>query len=163
VARFAPLIPLGGTVLDVACGRGRHARSFLSQGHPVVGVDRDGSGVADLVADPRFEFVGADLEDGSPFPLAGRTFAAVVVTNYLFRPLFVPLTDAVARGGVLLYETYAKGQERFGEPSNPAFHLEPGELLEAVRGKLRVIAYEDVITDEPHRSAIQRICAVRES
>jgi SAM-dependent methyltransferase len=135
----------------------------LSRGHRVVGVDRDGSGVADLLGDPRFEFVETDLEDGSPFPLVDRTFAGVVVTNYLYRPLFEPLVEAVAPGGVLIYETYAAGHEQFGEPTNPAFHLLPGELLEAVRAKLRVIAYENLVVDEPRPAAIQRICAVRES
>ncbi|MFQ5774843.1 MAG: class I SAM-dependent methyltransferase [Kiloniellaceae bacterium] len=162
VVRFAGLVPRGGTVLDLACGGGRHTRYFLGRGHPVLAVDIDLSGIADLAGRPGLEAVQADLEDGQPFPLAGRRFAGVVVTNYLFRPLFPALVAAVAPGGVLVYETFAKGNERFGKPRNPDHLLEPGELLEAVRGALRVLAYEDLTVEEPRPAAVQRICAVNE-
>jgi SAM-dependent methyltransferase len=160
VVRFAPLVPPGGTVLDVACGGGRHTRLFLERGHPVVAVDIDVSGLADLVADPRVEVVRADLEAGGPFPLGDRRFAGVVVTNYLHRPLLPTLVGAVGPGGVLIYETYAQGQERFGPPTNPDFLLRPGELLEAVRGRLLVVAYEDLTVEEPTPARVQRLCAV---
>jgi len=158
VARFAALIPAGGAVLDVAAGAGRHTRLFLGRGHPVVAADRDTKPLADLAAG-RLEVVTADLE-AAPWPLPGRTFAGVVVTNYLHRPLFPALLAAVAPGGALLYETFAAGNERFGKPSNPDFLLRPGELLEVVRGRLRVIAYEDLEVTAPRPAMVQRIAAV---
>lgn len=161
VVRFASLVPAGGPVLDVAAGSGRHARLFLSRGHPVTAVDRDTGGLTDLGGDPNVEIVEDDLEDGSPFPLKGREFAGVVVTNYLHRPLLPDIVAAVAPGGALIYETFARGQERFGRPENPDFLLMPGELLDAVRGALRVVAYEDRILDDPGPRAVQRIAAVR--
>ena len=155
IRRFAPLVRDGGAVLDLACGAGRHARLFLGRGHPVTALDRDLSGVADLAAAERIQ---ADIEDGSPWPLAGRRFAAVVVTNYLYRPLFPKLIEAVEPGGLLLYETFALGQERFGRPKNPDFLLRPGELLAACAG-LTIVAYEHGL--DPGPTARQRICAAR--
>jgi SAM-dependent methyltransferase len=146
-------------VLDLACGAGRHTRLFLERGHPVLAVDRDLSGIEDLRPHSRLETLEADLEDGRRFPLLGRTFAGVVVTNYLYRPILPDLVSAVAPGGVLIYETFARGQERFGRPHQPEFLLEPGELLEAVRSRLRVLAYEDLVVEEPAPAARQRICA----
>jgi SAM-dependent methyltransferase len=166
VLRFAPRVPKGGAVLDLACGGGRHSRLFLGRGHPVTAIDRDLSGVADIIdapgGAPGLEALEADLEDGRPFPLAGRRFAGVIVTNYLYRPLFPALIAAVAPGGVLIYETFARGNEKFGRPRNPEHLAKPGELLEAVRGKLRVVAYEDLIDESPKPAARQRICAVNE-
>jgi SAM-dependent methyltransferase len=163
VLRFAPCVPEGGPVLDLACGGGRHARLFLERGHPVTAVDRDLSGIADMIGRPGLEALEVDLEDGRPFPLAGRRFAGVVVTNYLYRPLFPALIAAVAPGGALIYETFAKGNEGFGRPRRPEHLMNPGELLEALRGRLRVIAYEDLIVKAPRPAAIQRICAVNET
>ena len=161
VLRFAEWVPAGGEVLDLACGSGRHTRLFLARGHGVVALDRDTARLADLAGAPGLEVIEADLEDGGPFPLAGRQFAGIVVANYLHRPLFPALIAALGPGGALIYETFARGNARFGKPSNPDFLLEPGELLEAVRGHLRVIAYEDLIVDRPRPAAVQRICAVR--
>jgi len=163
VTRFAPLIPPGGTVLDLACGSGRHTRYLLDRFHPVVALDRDISGLAARKSESGLEAIEADLEDGNPWPLAGRRFAGVVVTSYLYRPLFPALVAAVAEGGTLIYETFAVGNERFGRPSNPAFLLRPGELLDAVRGALRVVAYEDGVVEAPRQAAVQRICAVRQT
>lgn len=162
VVRFAPLIEPGGPVLDVACGGGRHTRLFLDRGHPVTAVDRDVSGLG--ATGEAAEVLEADLEDGSPFPLAGRAFAGVVVTRYLHRPLFPALLAALRRpGGVLIYETFAAGQERHGRPTCPDFLLQPGELLEvAAAAGLRVVAYEDLTVEEPVPAVIQRICARRE-
>lgn len=162
VVRFAPLVAAGGAVLDVAAGAGRHTRLFLERGHPVVAVDRD---VSALTAHPRLKIVEADLEDGSPIPaaLAAGGFAGVVVTRYLHRPLLGPIVAAVAPGGILIYETFAAGQERLGRPTNPDFLLRPGELFDAVAGDLRVLAYEDLTVSEPEPAAIQRICAQRPS
>lgn len=163
VQRFAAGVAAGGTVLDLACGAGRHTRLFLARGHPVVALDRDTSRLADLAGAAGLEIVQADLEDGGPFPLAGRRFAGLVVTNYLHRPLFPALIAALAPGGVLIYETFAQGNERFGKPRNPDYLLRPSELLEAVRGRLRVLAYEDLTLEVPRPAAVQRICALRET
>lgn len=161
VERWSALVPPEGDVLDVACGFGRHARWFALRGHRVTAVDRDGAAIAGLAGVAGIEAVQADIE-GGPWPFAGRRFAGVVVTNYLHRPLLPLLVDAVGEGGVLLYETFALGNERFGRPSNPAFLLRPGELLEAVRGQLRVVAYEDLETSVPRPAMVQRLCARRE-
>jgi SAM-dependent methyltransferase len=158
VQRWAALIRPGGDVLDVACGAGRHARFLAALGFEVDAVDRDPSLFRDKPAGIRL--LGADIEEG-PWPYAGRTFDAIVVANYLHRPLLPTLVTSLEPGGVLVYETFARGNERFGKPSNPAFLLAPGELLEAVRGHLRVVAYEDVVLEAPRPAAIQRICAVR--
>ncbi len=163
VLRFAPCVPEGGPVLDLACGGGRHARLFLERGHPVTAVDRDLSGIADTIGRPGLEALEIDLEDGRPFPLAGRRFAGVVVTNYLYRPLFPALIAAVAPGGALIYETFAKGNEGLSRPRRPEHLMNSGELLEAVRGQLRVRAFEDLIVKAPRPAAIQRICAVNEA
>jgi SAM-dependent methyltransferase len=160
VVRFANLVSSRGDVLDIACGTGRHTRLFLARGHRVVAVDRDLSGVADLGEHTRLERVETDLEVETPFALAGRCFAAVVVTNYLYRLLMPSLVAAVDADGVFIYETFSVGNERLGRPKNPHFLLRPGELLDVVRGHLRVIAYEDVVVDEPSPAAIQRICAL---
>jgi len=161
VARFAALVPAGGSVLDVACGGGRHTRFFLERGHRVSAVDRDTGGVADLAGHDGLEIMECDLEAGGPLPFGGRTFDGVVVTNYLHRPILGDIVAAVGAGGVLFYETFALGQERFGRPHNPDFLLRPGELLDTVRGLLRVVAYEDLTLEDPQPRAIQRIAAVR--
>jgi len=157
VMRFAARIPKG-PVLDLACGGGRHLRWLRDQGHSLVGVDRDLSAVGDLRGTGA-ELIAADLEAG-PWPLGARRFAGVIVTNYLWRPLLPRIVAAVAAGGVLIYETFAVGNERFGKPSNPDFLLKPGELLEAVRGTLAVIAYEHLEVAEPRPAVIQRIAAM---
>jgi SAM-dependent methyltransferase len=159
ITRFAELVPDGGAVLDVACGAGRHTRLFLGRGHPVTAVDRD---VRALAPAPGLTIVETDLEDGRPFPFPPASFAGVVVTNYLWRPLLPDIVACVARGGALLYETFAQGNERFGRPTNPDFLLAPGELLDAARAcGLRVVAYEDVVVDAPRPAAVQRIAARR--
>ena len=157
VQRWSPLVVPGGRVLDVACGSGRHLRWFAERGCRVTGVDRDAAALAPLAA--LGETLVADIENG-PWPLAGRRFDAVVVTNYLWRPLFAALRDCVDDGGVLIWETFAAGNETVGKPSNPDFLLRPGELLEAA-ATLRVVAYEDGFLDHPPRF-VQRIVAVRD-
>jgi SAM-dependent methyltransferase len=156
IRRWAHLVAPAGDVLDVASGRGRHARWFAQRGHPVVAVDRDAAALATLhgVADT----VEADIENG-PWPFPERQFAGVVVTNYLWRALLPHVVAAVAPGGVLLYETFAQGNETVGKPSRPDFLLAPGELLRACEG-LRIVAYEDGFLPDPDRF-VQRICAVR--
>lgn len=159
VERFAELLAPGGAVLDLAAGAGRHARQLHALGHPVTAVDRDISRLPKL---PRLEAVEADLEDGRPFPFLEEDFAGVVVTNYLYRPILPDIVASLGPDGLLIYETFALGNEAYGKPSNPDFLLRPGELLEAVRGKLRVLAYEDLIVEAPRPAAVQRIAARNE-
>ena len=159
VRRWVGFIRPGGAVLDVACGSGRHARWLAELGFEVDAVDRDPALFAS--PPPGVALRGADLE-GGPWPYAGRRFDAIVVTNYLHRPLLPTLVDSLEPGGLLVYETFARGNERFGKPSNPDFLLAPGELLAAVAGKLRVLGYEDLVLEEPRPAAVQRICARRE-
>jgi SAM-dependent methyltransferase len=162
VERFGASVPKGGTVCDVACGSGRHTRWFAAHGHDVLAIDRDLSGVADLTGDPHVELIETDLEIGAPFPVAPRSCSAVVVTNYLWRPILGAIADTVAPGGVLLYETFAMGNERLGKPTNPGFLLRRNELLElALEHDLAVVAFEDLEVDHPRRAVVQRIAAVR--
>lgn len=157
VRRWTHLIPAGGTVLDVACGAGRHLRWLHGAGHPVVGVDQSEAALAACAG--LGELVRADIENG-PWPLAGRQFAGVVVTNYLWRPLFPVLLQSVAPGGVFIHETFAAGNETVGRPARAEFLLQPGELL-TVCADLRVVGYEDGFLPDPPRF-VQRVAAVRE-
>jgi SAM-dependent methyltransferase len=163
VVRFADLIP-PGEVLDLACGSGRHARLLAALGHPVLALDRDADLLAGL-AEPGIETLQYDLEQGAPWPFAPRRFAGIVVTNYLYRPLLAPLFAGLAPGGVLIYETFAEGNQQFGKPSRPDFLLRRAELLDAARdfgaAELRVLAFEDGYVAQPRPAMVQRICAVR--
>jgi SAM-dependent methyltransferase len=160
VQRWSHLVRPGGTVLDVACGHGRHLRWFAQRGHAVTGIDRSPEAIAAVA--PLGEAVLADIESG-PWPLLQggqpRPFDAVVVTNYLWRPLLPVLQQSLADGGVLIYETFASGNETVGKPARPDFLLQPGELLRAFAG-LRVVAYEDGFLLQPERF-VQRLAAVR--
>ncbi len=159
VRRFAGLMRPASTVLDVACGSGRHVRWLAAHGCTVTGIDRDEAAVSPLRA--LAEIVVADLE-GAPWPLPGRRFDAVVVTNYLWRPLWPALRGSLAEGGVLLYETFAHGQHLIGKPSRPEFLLQNGELLQACAG-LRVVAFEDGFEGGNGGGRyVQRIAAVHE-
>lgn len=157
VCRWTHLIAPGGVALDVACGAGRHLRWLHSQGLGVVGVDRSAQALGACAG--LGELVCADIEGGA-WPFAGRQFDAVVVTNYLWRPLLPTLLQSLAPGGVLIYETFAQGNETVGRPARPEFLLAPGELLRVCTG-LRVVAYEDGFEQEPARF-VQRVTAVRE-
>lgn len=156
IAVWAGLVPPDAAVLDVAAGKGRHAQFFAARGHRVTAVDRD---VTAIPASGTIEAIQGDLEDGSPWPLPGRRFGAIVVTNYLHRPLFPLLFDALLPGGILLYETFMEGNERFGKPSRPEFLLKDGELLDLVRGKFSVTAYEARMISQPKMAMVQRIAA----
>jgi len=161
VRRWTHLVPAGTTVLDVACGAGRHVHWFAERGFRVLGLDRDATATAPLVG--LAEILVADIEAG-PWPLSGRAFGAVVVTNYLWRERLPDIVASVAEGGVLIYETFALGNESIGKPSNPKFLLRPGELLTVVGG-LRVVAFEDGFEDAAQTGNarfVQRIVAVRE-
>ena len=160
VCRWAPRIFPGARVMDVACGSGRHTRLLHDLGFSVSAVDRDAAAVAVLRSLRGVDVNVADLEAG-PWPYPGERFGGIVVTSYLHRPLLPTLIAALDAQGVLIYETFAAGNERYGRPSNPAFLLQPGELLEAVRGHLRVIAYEDLYIESPRPAMVQRICAQR--
>jgi SAM-dependent methyltransferase len=159
VRRWAGLIRAGGRVLDVACGGGRHLRYLGSLGFAVVGVDRDEKALSALEGTGGAELRVADIEAGPwPFPPGG--FDGVVVTNYLHRPIFPELVAALRPGGVLIYETFALGNERYGRPANPEFLLRPGELLRAVE-PLSVVAFEQGLVSSPKQALVQRICAAR--
>ena len=154
VVRWAPAIT-SGPVLDVACGGGRHARFFRDRGLSVVAVDRTPLQVEGI------RFVQADLE-GGPWPFPGEQFGAIVTTNYLHRPLFPRLIEALAPGGVLIYETFMAGNERLGRPSNPEFLLQPGELLKAL-APLEVLGFEEGPVERPKPAMVQRICVMKNS
>jgi SAM-dependent methyltransferase len=158
VRRWTHLVRPDGRVLDVACGAGRHLRWFAQRGHPVTGVDRSAQALADAAVDG--ELVEADIENG-PWPWPGRQFDAVVVTNYLWRPLMSTLVESVSPGGVLIYETFAHGNASVGKPSREDFLLQPGELLTLCQPALRIVAYEDGFLPQPDRF-VQRVVAVRE-
>lgn len=160
VARWLPVAP-DGEVLDLACGRGRHARLAAGAGHPVLAVDRDPAALLEA-GGPGIVTQCVDLEvAGAAWPFAPGRFAAVVVTNYLHRPLFADLAAALQPGGLLIYETFALGNEAFGKPSNPAFLLAPGELLDMARSHgLHVLAYEDGVVSKTRAARIQRLCAI---
>lgn len=162
VERFAPLIVEGGMVLDLACGGGRHTRYLEALGYRVVAVDIEVSGLEDLAANDNVEIIQADLEGGE-WPLGQRRFDGVVVTNYLHRPHLSRLVEALTPNGVLIYETFGKGNEKYGRPRNAAFLLEPGELLETFAPHLTVVAYEHGFEEEPRPTVRQRICALNAS
>ena len=162
VLRFADHVVPGGNVLDVACGGGRHARLFADRGHHVDALDRDIDQLsATLLVQPAdITPVQADIEAGAwPFP--GVRYAAVVVTNYLHRPLFPLLLAAVEPGGLLIYETFALGNEQHGRPSRAEFLLQPGELLDCVRADFKVLAYENGYVATPKAAVVQRVAARR--
>ena len=152
VVRWAPRITQG-TVLDVACGSGRHSNVFLKRNLKVTAIDREPQNI------PGARFLQADIENG-PWPLEGETFEGIVVTNYLHRPLFPKLKASLKEGGVLIYETFMVGNERFGRPSNPAFLLQPGELR-TVFGDLQLLGFEEGDVTSPKPDTIQRLCAVQ--
>jgi SAM-dependent methyltransferase len=164
VARFVPLVP-DGEVLDLACGGGRHARLLAGFGRQVLAVDRDADAL-ERAAGEGIRTLQADLENGaggSPFwPFEADRFSGIVVTNYLHRPLLPHILSSLGPGGVLIYETFALGNERFGKPSNPDFLLQPAELLKAAgMASLHVLAFEDGYVDIPRPAMVQRICAVK--
>ena len=159
IARFAPLVAAGARVLDIASGRGRHARYFAQRGARVLAVDRDAAALSALDAVPGVETRVADLERGT-WPFGHATFDAIVVTNYLHRPTLPSLLDTLAADGVLLYETFAAGNERYGRPSNLAFLLRENELLGFARERLTIVAFEQGRTDDGRVAVVQRLAAV---
>jgi SAM-dependent methyltransferase len=162
VCRWAELIPAHARVLDVAAGSGRHARYFAARDCRVDAVDREAEAMAKLGVVEGITALCADIESG-PWPYSSQFFDGIIVANYLHRPLFPYLLGALAPGGVLIYETFAAGHEKYGRPGNPDFLLHTGELLDIVRGRLRVVAYEDVYIPQPRKAMVQRLCAVNPS
>jgi SAM-dependent methyltransferase len=161
VRRYAPLIP-EGEVLDLACGGGRHARALAALGHPVLALDVDALALA-RAGGPGIVTWQADLEqDGALWPFEAGRFAGIVVTNYLHRPLLPDLLASLAPHGVLIYETFACGNELFGKPSNPAFLLQAGELLDWARAQgLRIVAFEEGVLRRPKTAMVQRLCCAK--
>jgi len=160
VRRFAPLIPSGELVLDLACGSGRHAQLLAQLGYPVLAVDQDIAAVKALQS-PLITPKCLNIEQND-WPLSGLQFAGIVVCNYLYRPHIDYLPEMLQKNGVLIYETFALGNEEFGKPSNPNFLLNPGELIAlAAHHQLQVIAYEDIYVDLPKPAMVQRLCAVK--
>ncbi len=160
VVRFAPLIPAGGEVLDLACGFGRHARLLAGMGYRVEAVDRDEEALAGLAGVANIHVRCADLENG-PWPYHGYGFDGIVVSRYLWRPLFPYLFGALNEGGILIYETFMEGQQLYGKPENPAHLLRPGELLELVRKRFTVVAFEQGEIGKEKPQVLQRICVRR--
>ncbi len=160
VQRFAPLLAPGAQVLDYACGGGRHARWLAERGMQVTAVDRDAAALARLQGVAGVTVRALELE-GADWPLEGECYDAVVVCNYLHRPRLDALLALVKPGGVLIYETFMVGNARFGKPSNPAFLLQPGELVERLRGGWTLVAFEQGEVAAPRPAVIQRICALK--
>lgn len=161
IRRFAPLIPAGGSVIDVACGQGRHARWLAGQGYLVEAVDRDAEKLAALAGVAGITTRVADLE-GGPWPYYGRGFDGIVVVNYLWRPLFPHLFSLLEPGGVLIYETFMAGNELLGKPSSPEYLLRRGELLDVIGKRFSIVAFEQGQVDTPRPAVVQRVCAVRQ-
>jgi SAM-dependent methyltransferase len=158
--RHAELIPPGGRVLDLACGRGRNARWLAEQGWTVLGADRDPEALAGLGQVPGLTTQCLDLENG-PWPYNEPIFDAVVVCRYLHRPRLPLLAQALRPGGVLIYETFMLGQEKLGRPSNPDFLLRPDELREVFAPLLDIVAFEQGLLSSPHLAMLQRLCATK--
>ena len=159
VVRWTANVAGGSSVLDVACGTGRHSRLLAARGCNVTAVDRDPSAARALANEPRVDFIEANIEVAS-WPLPGRRFDTIIVTNYLYRPLFAALKGALAPEGLLIYETFAVGNAAFGRPSNPDYLLRPRELLDEFGSDMRVLGFEDGFVEQPKPAMVQRI-AVR--
>jgi len=160
VTQYAESVRAGGSVLDLACGGGRHAVFFASRGHPVTAVDIDTQAIRTIADPATIEIIESDLEQGA-WPLPDRRFDAIVVVNYLYRPHFRRLIESLTSGGLLLFDTFAVGNERLGRPRNPDYLLRPGELLLEFGDALNVVAYEHGEVREPDAAVRQRLCAVR--
>jgi len=163
VQRFVARVPNldNDKVLDVACGNGRHTRLFLDAGYKIVAVDQNIAGIQTLIHHPNLTVLKADLESKNGWPFLNQQFSGVIVTNYLFRPILNDIVSAVGPGGVLIYETFATGNEQYGRPRNPDFLLREGELIETVANKLSIVAYEHGFVEKPKPAVVQRIVAIR--
>lgn len=155
IMEWFPKIPFDGHVLDIACGKGRHTRAALDAGMKVTAIDKDTSGLRDLLTNPNLEIITSDLET-KRWPLDARTFDAVIVTNYLWRPLFPYIVNAISSGGHVLYETFAIGNEKFGKPGNLGFLLQPGELINAFQDSCQTLEFWEGLEVDPKSAYRQR-------
>jgi SAM-dependent methyltransferase len=172
VKRFISLIPQTekGFVLDLACGSGRHSQLALEQGYQVLAVDLNTSPILELKQSlpmhlqNRLQVLEFDLETPD-FPLVPEAYPidGVIVTNYLYRPHIQQFLDLILPSGVIIYETFALGNEQFGKPSNPAFLLQKDELWQYIqaRNDFSVVSFEQGYLERPKPAMIQRICAVK--
>lgn len=158
IITHANLVAGGARVLDLAAGKGRHSRLFLDQGTRVTAVDLDCSALKENIQSSDLTVIETDLEK-DPWPFEEKSFDTVVVTNYLWRPLFGSIGDVLVPGGILLYETFALGNEAYGKPSNPEFLLRPGELKDAFERTFEILAFEEALDEKPHPSVRQRLAA----
>lgn len=158
VTQYSYLLPHSGPILDIASGGGRHTCYLLKKGHTVVAVDKNISPLQGMKTPLLFP-VQVDLEADAPWPFKPGSFSGIIVTNYLYRPLFENIIDGLEKDGVLIYETFAKGNEKFGKPHNPDYLLKPGELIRFTLDKLHILAYEDLTIAWPKPARLQRICA----
>ncbi|TRW89631.1 class I SAM-dependent methyltransferase [Candidatus Methylobacter oryzae] len=161
IVKYAPLIPKGGRVLDLACGNGRHAMWLAKQGYRVDAIDRDVQALSGLAGMDNVNVLIADLETGD-WPRSEQTYDGLVVSRYLFRPLLRTLADLLNPGGVLIYETFMAGNERYGKPGNPDFLLLPDELFEVYSPLLNIHAFEQGEQQTPRPALMQRICAIKD-
>lgn len=129
-------------LLDLACGHGRHARFFAERGACVTAVDRDAAALQSLATTQNVIAECRDIE-GDAWPYLQDSFDVIIVCNYLWRPTFASVLAAIKPGGVLLYETFMDGNERYGKPSRPDFLLRSNELLTLTRNTFRIVAYEE--------------------
>ncbi len=159
VLKFSSQIP-PGPILDLACGKGRHGRYFLARGHSVTFLDRDISGVVDLLSHPKTQLMEYDLENNSPWPFLKNQFSGIIIINYLYRPLLPNLLTALKPGGLLIYKTFAAGNEQFGRPRSPEFLLQENELLDTFSQHFEIIDFTQGKESNPNR-VTQAICARR--
>jgi SAM-dependent methyltransferase len=162
VVKHQPLIRKGGRVLDLACGKGRHAIRFAQQGYQVDAIDRDAQVVSNMVGMSNINVIIVDLEVGE-WPNSDQFYDGLIVSRYLYRPMLHTLAAMLNPGGVLIYETFMVGNERFGKPSNPDFLLLPNELLDIYSPLLNIISFEQGEEQTPRPAVMQRICATKGS
>jgi SAM-dependent methyltransferase len=158
IVKYAPLIRKSGRILDLACGSGRHAIWLTKQGYQVDALDRDAKALANMAGIDNIDVYIVDLEAGD-WPDSGQRYDGIIVSRYLYRPLLSRLAELLNPGGMLIYETFMVGNERYGKPSNPDFLLLPNELLEIYSPLLSVIAFEQGEVETPRPAVTQRICA----
>ena len=157
---YSSLIPSGGSVLDLACGSGRHTGMLLNKGYQVTAVDIDTTLIKQNFSNKNLNIVKCDLESLSFWPFEKNSFLGIIVVNYLHRPLFSKIIESLREEGVLVYQTFADGHSRYGKPKNPDYLLKRGEL-KTVFDSMKIISYQHGYLSYPSQSIIQRICCVK--